>query len=633
MPGQNPDHLEQLLGVPERLAELIARYYDADLPEQEADELRTGLTQSAAARDWFVRLGLQSQSLAEALAPQYSEADDTVSIEQLAEAEAKAEPDFSLLQNPAFEASSAKADQPKIAAHELWSLASYYTAKGLRTKAGVIGSVAAVLLLGLVLFVVIAGTGPDSPEPPETANNNNPLPETDPEPPAPRVVAKLIDEQDATWDRRPGVDFYAGQRFRLFDGIAVVMTNRGAVAAIEAPATIEFLHDDNSLYLHEGRLVGRCESASSKGFVVRTDCGDIIDLGTVFGVEAGPDRMLATVFEGEIEVAAPASPVINLNTGQTARVSITGDVVQATVEDQLASGFESLHQVERTPAERWQAYAEELSRDDDLLAYYSFDEGTIVDGRAINQAVQARNRLDATLGRDAESARPAVISGRFEGAEALYFDRSQNLSTAHDQVLVVPDWAEAARDLRALTLAAWVRLDDTTGWHLIATQWSDIADPDDRFGFHFGVRCADYTILDEGQHNGGADVVESIGVPGPSAQLHLSADGARYRYDFNNAWRTRQAPLEEGRWYLLACTIDARAGVSSLYIDGRQVDSNRMRFAEGVLPSLTSPLMIGGKTTVHEDVGMHGAIDDIVFLSRVLSGDEIRAMYEAGVPE
>ncbi|MEO0475080.1 MAG: hypothetical protein AAF085_03790, partial [Planctomycetota bacterium] len=83
--------MEQFLGVPERLAELVVRYYDGNLSEEEIQELRDGLKQSVAARDWFVRQGLQSQSLIEALVPQYSGEDEPILFAQLVAMEAAAE--------------------------------------------------------------------------------------------------------------------------------------------------------------------------------------------------------------------------------------------------------------------------------------------------------------------------------------------------------------------------------------------------------------------------------------------------------------------------------------------------------------------------------------------------------------
>ena len=44
-------------------------------PKKKQQSSASGLA-GAAARDWFVQLGVQSQSLAEVLAPQYSEEDE-----------------------------------------------------------------------------------------------------------------------------------------------------------------------------------------------------------------------------------------------------------------------------------------------------------------------------------------------------------------------------------------------------------------------------------------------------------------------------------------------------------------------------------------------------------------------------
>ena len=128
------------------------------------------------------------------------------------------------------------------------------------------------------------------------------------------VVATLTGQHDAQWRAASGADvpgigdgLSPGQRLQLIEGFAEITTRHGAVAVIEAPATIELLDSDNALRLHAGKLVGICESAASKGFVVRTPQVDVTDLGTRFGVDAS--ELGATevhVFEGEVLVTREA---------------------------------------------------------------------------------------------------------------------------------------------------------------------------------------------------------------------------------------------------------------------------------------------------------------------------------------
>lgn len=108
------------------------------------------------------------------------------------------------------------------------------------------------------------------------------------------IVATLTAEHDAVWTSPQaegasapvsiGHTLRAGDRLTLSQGFVEITTARGAVAIVQAPGTIELI-DDNAIRLHAGKLVGICETESSKGFTVYTDTAKVTDIGTVFGVE------------------------------------------------------------------------------------------------------------------------------------------------------------------------------------------------------------------------------------------------------------------------------------------------------------------------------------------------------------
>ena len=154
---------------------------------------------------------------------------------------------------------------------------------------------AACLMIAVTLTLVLI-TGSSNPNP--TAQQNDTNPTTLRTTPATNPVATLTATHNAVWTSSqaegasapgssgsltPGSNLYPNQRLTLTAGFAEITTKRGAVAILEAPATIELLDNNNALRLHTGKLVGICETASSKGFVVRTPHMDITDLGTRFG--------------------------------------------------------------------------------------------------------------------------------------------------------------------------------------------------------------------------------------------------------------------------------------------------------------------------------------------------------------
>lgn len=317
-------------------AQLIHAYIEGDLSPEQAADLSAWVELSDANAEHFVRSCVQHYLLREqAVGKDLAEsafnaegvkahsADDADETEDLTspgllkhlahlEVQAQASNEF-----PAFPAGASRPLTKKTYVSALL----YVFEHTFTPKRVAICATAATLLLGVVLAIVML-TGSDEGEP--VAGTGASSEEMFA---APRLVAALTAEHDAVWDRRPGGNFYAGQRFELTEGFAEITTKRGAVGVIEAPASIELLDNDNAIYLHAGKLVGICETASSRGFVVRTPHLDVTDLGTRFGVDASSSEATEVhVFDGEVEVVKPAQNGVNSIRQQL----VSGDAVRAT---------------------------------------------------------------------------------------------------------------------------------------------------------------------------------------------------------------------------------------------------------------------------------------------------------------
>jgi ferric-dicitrate binding protein FerR (iron transport regulator) len=332
MPSTPPDNTDPFFGVSERLAELVVRYYDGALSDDESADLRAGLKQSPAARDLFVQWGLQIQTLTEALSPQYREADEPVSFERLVEMEARAEAE--LVDLDVYAARSAKADLAieegagGLSAHDMVAVGGYVLRKALTSRPALFAYAAAVVLLVGVLMVPW-NTEEDAGSPPIVEQQDQPNNTTTP-------VATLTAEHNAEWDSQPGEDLRpgdalaAGQRLNLTQGFAEITTEEGAVVILEAPASVEFFDNDNAIRLHAGKLVGICETESSKGFVVRTPHMDITDLGTRFGVDASKSGATEVhVFDGEVRATRGDTEPVLLLADQSARASTGVEAIAA----------------------------------------------------------------------------------------------------------------------------------------------------------------------------------------------------------------------------------------------------------------------------------------------------------------
>ncbi|MEM9111705.1 MAG: LamG-like jellyroll fold domain-containing protein [Planctomycetota bacterium] len=170
---------------------------------------------------------------------------------------------------------------------------------------------AATLLLSTVLAIVFLSDGgsQDIADAPDRPYFSPVSPSPDPY----RVVATVTDQANAQWVTPNGQGalpdrmlLAINQRLTLVEGFAEITTMRGATVLLQAPVTIETTDSDNAIRLHRGKLVGRCDTPSSKGFTVHAPGMDIVDLGTMFGVSADADNgSTVTVIDGSVR-AEPA---------------------------------------------------------------------------------------------------------------------------------------------------------------------------------------------------------------------------------------------------------------------------------------------------------------------------------------
>lgn len=117
-------------------------------------------------------------------------------------------------------------------------------------------------------------------------------------------VASIRDAVGAEWkavqpDRATG-ELRRGY-FELSHGIAELEFRSGARVVIESPAKLQLLNS-NELELTSGRIAAFVPPPAT-GFTVRTSAGDIVDIGTRFGVDAMPGKSAAVhVLEGRVQV-------------------------------------------------------------------------------------------------------------------------------------------------------------------------------------------------------------------------------------------------------------------------------------------------------------------------------------------
>lgn len=319
---------------------LITLHLDGQLTAQQCDQLASLLEESESAREAFWQTIHLHHATVEIADQHWGQ----ISIEAGSNEPTVADSIDALFAEPfSFDPPSAK-DIGAVDSKEMLRIVGYVVSKAIRKRALALSAAAVFVIAGLVVFLVLQGGEPGQPvaieglqiEPPVSTPIEGQLDLEQQEPNQQAVVATLTAERDAAWGGAAiatGALLRAGDRFTLTQGFAEITTRHGAVANIQAPATIELLDSPNAIYLHAGKLVGICETQPSKGFLVRTPQLSITDLGTRFGVEV---TALSTtqvhVFDGEVQVIQAKAPAetdpTDLVAGESASLSAaTGQIV------------------------------------------------------------------------------------------------------------------------------------------------------------------------------------------------------------------------------------------------------------------------------------------------------------------
>jgi hypothetical protein len=142
------------------------------------------------------------------------------------------------------------------------------------------------------------------------------------------AIAWLANAQDCQWsgegsEHGPGPNMRPGKILRLERGLAEIDFERGARVILQGPAALELV-SNNRAKLHVGSVAVRVPP-TARGFIMESARGEIVDLGTEFGLSVDTSgNSEVHVFEGEIE-AAPVGvegkkPFVKLLENQSARI-------------------------------------------------------------------------------------------------------------------------------------------------------------------------------------------------------------------------------------------------------------------------------------------------------------------------
>jgi hypothetical protein len=371
---------------------------------------------------------------------------------------------------------------------------------------------------------------------------------------------------------------------RLQRGVAEIEFFQGARLCVEGPAEVQLISTSEA-FCRSGRFSAHVPP-QARGFKIGTPKGDIVDLGTDFGLDLNAASPELHVFKGEVEWHQPQTQMRKLTTG-TATALADAAPARALVANAGAFAFsqdlDGRVNAERLAAfQRWQQTSARWNADPAARLHLEFAEEK--GSRTVrNSAVHADEVAAGTI------VGCNWTEGRWPGKPALQF------RSVSDRVRVnIPG------EYPQLTLAAWVQVHSLSMRQsqssLCMSQGIEVG------GIHWQVL-----------HNG-------------RLCLGLVAQ-AQPRVTDDYISPVVFTPERFGQWVHLAAVCDLAAGEVRFYVNGERLSSHRLKRPIAPKPATAE---LGNWIPSSDYRGPHpvrnlvGCIDDFSLFARALSDAEVR---------
>ncbi len=410
------------------------------------------------------------------------------------------------------------------------------------------------------------------------------------------AVAMLTRVVDARWGQSTGPLTVGGALepgwLRLESGLAQIIFYSGARVVIEGPTELQLVSPGEAV-CPSGRLLAEVPQPA-RGFRLRTDQLNVVDLGTAFGINSTRARTEVHVFKGKVELSSGPAAKQSLGAGQ-AVVAQGNDPPRRMAAS--AAAFTSMFEFQQRSLaseafryERWQFASAQLNQDPSLVVHLDFENLTDLDWTLRNTAEMNRSVPEATIVGCQRG------EGRWREKQALEFQ------SANDRVrLTVPG------EFAALTLSAWVCVKG------LDRQFNSLFMCD---GFEPGT--VHWLI-----RNDGALGLTVFGAGSGNFQILASPPVL--------------ALDQFGMWLHLAVVVDGNTGQVTHYVNGSPVARLALKLAP---PFRLGPAELGNWHSQGDPHAapslirnLSGSLDEFELFSRALSDVEIRELYLKGQPD
>lgn len=417
--------------------------------------------------------------------------------------------------------------------------------------------------------------------------------------------AVVAGQANADWEGRAG--FADGAlippgRLRLVSGVVHLEFLSGVSVIVEGEAEFS-ITSSMEMFVDRGK-VRAVVPEPAQGFLIRTQQGVVVDLGTEFGVAVAEGHSEVHVLDGKVEWRAGDNPLKRLSEGQALRRTSEGSetLLPARREEflgpvELQKELRSLRESSRG---RWLRFNATLKDDPRLVLHYQVSADEPTARRLTNRA--ARQETSPSEGVVVAAVDASDRWGRPDGA--LDFS-----PTGGRVRLSVPG------EYRSLTFLCWVKINGLDRWYnsLFLTDGHEEGEPHwqimDDGRLFFSVKKRDHFDLSKGEKD-------------------------KHIYYSPPFWRSELC----GRWLMLATVYDVEARRVRHYLDGQVLSEEkipeeylveRVRVGNASIGNWGLPERGEPRFAVRN---LNGSLDEFAMFGAALSSEEILEVYENGRP-
>ena len=414
------------------------------------------------------------------------------------------------------------------------------------------------------------------------------------EEPAAAGFGVLAEQSDAVWETQTlgRGELLPQGVLKLKSGIAQLELFSGVTVILQGRTEFE-VHSAMEMTVARGKLRAIVPEPA-QGFRVRTNSGEVVDLGTDFALDVTGQHADLHVLDGEIEWHPSSQPIRRLADGDSLRWTANGESEGEKPNFADFPGTTDLENHRHQRREAWQDDSRRLRQDPRLLAYFPMNRSENWHRRLIDESEAERNGVIVRAKRS---------SDRWEQP-----NQALDFSPAGSRVrLTVPG------EHSALTLMCWVRIDSLDRWYnsLFLTDGHELHEPH-------------WQIMDDGRLFFSVKAHDKRGRGNPDKHVALSPP----------IWN----PALSGQWMHIATVYDSGAKTTTHYVNGRQISQDRLpdhmvvekvRIGAASIGNWSEPMRQDPHFAVRN---LNGAMDEFAIFGAALTASEIAELYERGKP-